>query len=190
MNTHGPSSPAMQAYRMYTERFGDGGTDGLSFGQCVELYMNCGFVVSTPEFFIAARMCPKEAPYEEIVNAAYPFQPEACNAWFICLMAGDPRLCWTYYPYEMEYVGYQRVADEPIRWFNMNQYRRLLAMGSKPKVPDPEPIPPPPTTDNKDAKAAIRQAQINRADRRGNQSTILSDAVGNPASTPGKTILS
>lgn len=189
MNTHGLNSPAMQAYRMYAERFGDDGEKWLTFGQYVECYLNNGYVVSTPEMFICGRPVPREAHPEDILNPLLPFPAEDCNAWFIAIMAGNPRLCWTYYPLDMEYVGYQRAALEPIRWFNMNKYRRIImGSGSKPKAPAPPPAPP--TTDNKDKDAARRMAQRNRAERRGQMSTILSNqGGGQSSSSSGKTIL-
>ncbi len=178
----------MDAYRMYAERFGDDGVKWLTFGQYLECYMNNGYVVSTPKMFICARPVPRDAHPDDIGNPLLPFPVEDCDAWFVAIMAGDPRLCWTYYPLDLKYVGYQRSAEEPIRWFNNNRYRRIIMGSSKP--PDPEPVPPPPTEDNKDKYAAKRQAQKNRSERRGNQSTILSSGGGgNSAASSGKTIL-
>lgn len=164
----------------------------LDFMQMVEAYLVNGYVVNHPEFFIAARPVPREAPVAEIYWPAIPFELKECNAWFVAMFAGDPRMIWTVLPFELQYCGYQRVPLEPIRWFNLNRYRRTMSPG-KPDIKPPEPTPPPPTTTGRDRTEAKRQAQRARSQRRGYSSTLLSNQTGGqmqPRSGQGNTLLS
>lgn len=192
MKGHGQASPAMAAYAMYAERFGDDGAKFLRFGQYVEQYMNNGYVFSTPDVFLVARPVMRDADAELIADPLYPFLEHEIDAWFVAIAAGDPRLFWTFCPFELDYVGYQRTAAESIRWLNANTHRRII-MGSSKKPKDPPPPTPPPTTDNKDAELAARQAKIAAANRRGAKSTILSQqnsGTNAPYAGGGKSILS
>ncbi len=121
---HGMNSPAMIAANKYVELFGDTGEKFMTFGQMMDAYLVNGYVVSTPEYFICARPVRRDADVQSIINPVYPFDPSECDAWFVGLMAGDPRLIWTYVPRTFEYCGYQREGS-PIRWFNTQKYRRF-----------------------------------------------------------------
>jgi hypothetical protein len=188
MNGHGIDSPALAAMKAYNAATNE---HHLNFSQLLDAYFLNGYIVSTPEYFVAARPVDRFAPIEQIVDPSYPFEKEAVNGWFICLMAGAPRMCWTLYPIDLEYVGYQRFRDdERVRWFKSSTLRRINTMGSKPKQKDPPPPIPPPTANSKDAEEARRQAQRNRASRKGNQRTLLAGQSTTPAgSTGGKTLL-
>lgn len=184
---HGMESPAMIAARKYLEIFGDKGEEIMTFGQMLEAYFVNGYVVATPEYFICARPVRMDADPDDIINPVYPFVPGECNAWFVGLMAGDPRLIWTYCPITFEYCGYQRDGSS-LRWFETERIRRKI-MGSGPKVKDPEPAPPPPSVDNKDVELAARQARANRADRKGYKSTLLASGQNNASQAGTKSLL-
>lgn len=199
MTGHGHLSPAYMAQRVYEDYVRDNPREEgyMTFSQLCDGYFLNGYVVSTPNYFILARPVNKEADPLDIINPVIPFPREEWNAWYIAAMAGDPSLCWTFYPFELDYVGYQRVTDEiESRWFKTSQIRRItkiVKIMNTPKPPDPI---PPVTTDPADADKAAKMAQRNRAKgKRGAQSTILSGQgagsanQGYPQGT-GKTILS
>jgi len=188
MTGHGIYSPALAAMKAYNEATDE---HHLNFSQLLDAYFLNGYIVSTPDYFVAARPVNRFAPIEQIVDPSFPFEEKDVNGWFICLMAGAPRMCWTLCPIELEWVGYQRFRDdERVRWFKSSTLRRINTMGSKPKQKDPEPLAPVPTPNNKDAEEARRQVQRARANRKGNQSTLLAGSAPTAAAPAGgKTLL-
>lgn len=122
---HGFNSAAMTAAQKYVDLFGDElGGEYLTFGQMVDAHLVNGYVFSAPDYFVCARPVPSTASEDLILNVSHPFALEDCDAWFVAMLAGDLRKVWTYFPFSLEYCGYQR-SGGPIRWRKITSLKRL-----------------------------------------------------------------
>lgn len=78
-----------------------------TFQEDLELHLLFGYVFSTPTYFIMGRAVCSEAPFEEICNPLYSFNPHYCDTWHIFGMAGDTTKVYEIMPYPLPYISFQ-----------------------------------------------------------------------------------
>lgn len=76
------------------------------FWRDLHAHLACGYVHSTPDYFVMARPVLSTARPEEIANAFKTWSEP--DAWFIWLMAGDMTKAWGRFPFELPLIGFSR----------------------------------------------------------------------------------
>lgn len=96
-----------------------------------EIHLDCGFVFSTPDFFVMGRPVRKYAPLEQILDVTHHFDPATCDTWYVFQMAGDIRKVWSILPQELPWVCWHREGDlepdgtERLRFYETRRVMRL-----------------------------------------------------------------
>jgi hypothetical protein len=94
-------TPYEQAARVYERE-----PCARSFQADLEAHLFCGWVVSTPLFFVMGRRVMKRWPAEMTLNPHYT-HPQG-DGWHVWLAAGDLRAMWAALPAELEWISYER----------------------------------------------------------------------------------
>jgi hypothetical protein len=117
-------SPIERARKVYdTERC------ARTFGEDINLYLQNGFVFSTPDYFIMGRPVDHEQCYEMVTNPEFVFPREVQDCWLVALAAGDDAFAQFFRlePYPLPYIAFER--DNKLRVYRSGQILRGCLRG-------------------------------------------------------------
>ena len=95
--------PYLEIHREYTQHPRE-----QALGWYIAWHMENGFVFSTPDFFIMGRPAVKLALKKWGPVLSIP-DPSTADCWYIHAMAGNMAKAWTILPYDLEFVGWERM---------------------------------------------------------------------------------
>tara|TARA_R110000803_G_scaffold196411_1_gene259705 strand:+ start:753 stop:1127 length:375 start_codon:yes stop_codon:yes gene_type:complete len=114
-----PDSPYLRAAAVYDNEPCD-----FTFKEDLEMHLMCGFVFSTPDYFIMGRPVIKGADIELITDPTYEFERELCNCWHVYLFAGDMSKSFDILPWSLEWLSMER--NNEMRYLKMDILQRIL----------------------------------------------------------------
>ena len=112
-------NPAMLAANVYLHEW-----SARSFEEDLDIHLLTGFVVSTPEYFIMARLVVHDAPEEQITDPLYVFPPDEVDCWHIWLAAGDFTQFWNEDKHDCQWVSWQK--RNKLKVYRMETIKRKM----------------------------------------------------------------
>lgn len=97
-----------------------------SFREDLELHLLNGYVLSGPEFFVLARPVNSQDTVERMVDPAWVWPVEDCDAWWIYLFAGDLKQALGHFPFPMKWIGWER--QNALRWYRWRTVERIPSL--------------------------------------------------------------
>src|ERR1700761_6098200 len=95
-------SPYEACWREYDQR-----TSGHDFSKLVGLYLQFGYLFSTPEFFVIGRPILSTADAELIRNPAHVF--ENPDTWHLAAFWGDAHKLWSIFPFPLPNLSWYKL---------------------------------------------------------------------------------
>jgi hypothetical protein len=95
----------------------------MSFDEVMAWHFNHGFVFSTPIYFIMGRPVNSKAPVQSVLDPSVQFEADDCDAWHVCLAAGNLEQAWTILPWPLGLIGFDRKGE--LRFYDIDRVRRL-----------------------------------------------------------------
>lgn len=115
------NSPNMSPYQILDDLYS---RKGLEFDYYVQCHLRCGFVFSTPEFFIMGRPVCRQWKKEDVFDPETAAPKSLADGWMIHAMAGDTGKAWSILPWPLGWIGFQRF-DNVLRWVPTEVIRRF-----------------------------------------------------------------
>lgn len=94
-------------------------------GKYVEMHLQAGVVINTPEVFVMGRCVPKDAEAWKIVESMVPFPKEQCDCWYVFAFAGDLSKALHLLPWELKWLAFNRHGRKELRFCEVSRIRSL-----------------------------------------------------------------
>ena len=98
-----------------------------TFKELIEASLSHGWLLSTPEMFIAAKPSYIGANEAEVGDLDHIFDISMCNTWHIYIFAGDLRKSLDKIPMGYKWLSYHKGADDSdLKYISINNLKKLL----------------------------------------------------------------